>query len=63
MLRRVLGAARQLPRDARAEARLGVAVIRGLLLDLLATGDRAALDEAVERFILLAEAAPRPGPG
>ena len=26
--------------EARAEARLGVAVVRGLLLDLLATGDR-----------------------
>jgi AcrR family transcriptional regulator len=51
------------PEHARAEARLGVAVMRGLLLDLLATGDRAGIDEAVERFILLAEAAPRPGPG
>ncbi|MEJ3744689.1 TetR/AcrR family transcriptional regulator [Actinomycetes bacterium KLBMP 9797] len=36
---------------ARADARLGVAVLRGLLLDLLATGDRAAVDEALERFI------------
>ena len=51
------------PEHARAEARLGVAVIRGLLLDLLATGDRTGIDEAVERFILLAEAAARPGPG
>ncbi len=51
------------PEQARADARLGVAVMRGLLLDLLATGDRAGVDEAVERFILLAEAAPRPGPG
>ena len=51
------------PEHARAEARLGVAMIRGLLLDLLATGDRAGIDEAVERFILLAEAAARPGPG
>ena len=51
------------PEHARAEARLGVAVIRGLLLDLLATGDRAGIDEAVERFILLAEASARPGPG
>src|SRR5262245_25650218 len=33
---------------ARAEARLGVAVCRGLLLDLLATGDRAAVDAALE---------------
>ena len=37
--------------DARAEARLGVAVTRGLLLDLLATGDRAAVDAAMERYI------------
>ena len=41
-----------LPRErARAEARLGVAVVRGLLLDLLATGDRAAVDAAMERYI------------
>ncbi len=37
--------------DARAEARLGVAVTRGLLLDLLATGDRAGVDAAMERYI------------
>jgi AcrR family transcriptional regulator len=37
--------------EARAEARLGVAVVRGLLLDLLATGDRAGVDAAMERFI------------
>jgi AcrR family transcriptional regulator len=37
--------------QARAEARLGVAVVRGLLLDLLATGDRAAVDAAMERYI------------
>jgi AcrR family transcriptional regulator len=37
--------------EARAEARLGVAVTRGLLLDLLATGDRAAVDAAMERYI------------
>ena len=37
--------------QARAEARLGVAVTRGLLLDLLATQDRAAVDEAMERYI------------
>jgi AcrR family transcriptional regulator len=39
------------PDDAAAEARLGVAVTRGLLLDLLATGDRAAVDAAMERYI------------
>lgn len=37
--------------QARAEARLGVAVTRGLLLDLLATGDRDAVDAAMERYI------------
>ena len=37
--------------DARAEARLGVAVTRGLLLDLLATRDREAVDAAMERYI------------
>lgn len=37
--------------EARAEARLGVAVVRGLLLDLLATGERDAVDAAMERYI------------
>jgi AcrR family transcriptional regulator len=37
--------------SARAEARLGVAVVRGLLLDLLATGDRAGVDDAYRRFL------------
>ena len=36
---------------ARVEARLAVAVTRGLLLDLLATGDRAAVTEAFERYL------------
>jgi AcrR family transcriptional regulator len=40
---------------ARAQARLGVAVTRGLLLDLLATGDTAAVDRAMEAFIELCE--------
>ncbi len=35
---------------ARTHARLGLAVMRGLLLDLLATGDRAGTDAAVEIF-------------
>jgi AcrR family transcriptional regulator len=35
---------------ARAHTRLGVAVIRGLLLDLLATGDRAGADAALEIY-------------
>jgi AcrR family transcriptional regulator len=39
------------PAEARSQARLGLAVIRGLLLDLLATGDRAGTDAAIERYI------------
>jgi AcrR family transcriptional regulator len=42
--------------QARADARLGLAVVRGLLLDLLATGDRAGVDEAMERFVTAYEA-------
>lgn len=41
---------------AAAQARLGLAVTRGLLLDLLATGDRAACDAAMEQYIRLGEA-------
>jgi AcrR family transcriptional regulator len=44
------------PETAAARARLGIAVVRGLLLDLLATGDRAAVDEAMELFISWCEA-------
>src|SRR3954453_1644646 len=43
------------PEAATAWARLGVAVTRGLLLDLLATGDREAVDAAMERWIALNE--------
>jgi AcrR family transcriptional regulator len=40
-----------LPADvARTHARLGLAVTRGLLMDLLATGDRAGVDSALELF-------------
>lgn len=39
------------PVVARTDARLMVAVIRGLLLDWLATGDRASVDAAFERFL------------
>jgi AcrR family transcriptional regulator len=39
------------PDAAPARARLGLAVVRGLLLDLLATGDRAGVDAALEAFI------------
>jgi len=38
-------------RQARANARLALAVVRGLLLDLLATGDRKGCNDAMERFI------------
>jgi AcrR family transcriptional regulator len=43
--------------DGRAVARLGIAVTRGLLLDLLATGNRAAVDAAMEAYIGLLESA------
>ena len=52
-------------KTARAEARLVVAVTRGLLLDLLATGDRDAVTEAFERFLYHAVTAgqsDQPGP-
>jgi len=42
--------------EALAQARLGVAVSRGLLLDLLATRDRTAVDAAMEGYIALLEA-------
>ena len=45
---------------ARADARLGLAVVRGLLLDLLATGDRDGVTEAYEQFLRLYEASSRP---
>jgi AcrR family transcriptional regulator len=49
-----LAEARGVPRDtARSLARLGLAVTRGLLLDLLATRDRAAVDAAMEQWIAL----------
>lgn len=42
---------------ARAHARLGVAVTRGLLLDLLATGETERVDQAMRAFIDLSTAA------
>ena len=45
--------------EPRATARLGIAVTRGLLLDLLATGDRAGVDAAMDVHIGLLEAARR----
>ena len=44
---------------ARAMGRLGIAVTRGLLLDLLATGDREGVDAAMEAWIALNAAALR----
>jgi hypothetical protein len=44
-------------RAARAQARLDLAVTRGLLLDLLATGDRAGVDKAMAQYIELCEEA------
>jgi AcrR family transcriptional regulator len=38
-----------------AMARLGLAVTRGLLLDLVATGDRRGVDAAMSRFVELLE--------
>jgi AcrR family transcriptional regulator len=46
------------PQLARAEARLGMALLRGLLLDLLVTGDRAGVDEALELFLSRASSTP-----
>ena len=37
--------------QARLEVRIGVALMRGLLLDLLASGDRRGVDAAFERFL------------
>ena len=46
-----------IPRDvALAQSRLGVAVSRGLLLDLLATRDREAVDAAWEAYVMSLEA-------
>ncbi|MFF5014937.1 TetR/AcrR family transcriptional regulator [Streptomyces sp. NPDC001165] len=41
------------PATARNRARLGLATVRGLLLDLLATGDPAGVDAAMEEFLRL----------
>jgi AcrR family transcriptional regulator len=52
-----INVARGVPRElARAHARAGVAITRGLLLDLLATGDVAGVDAAMDAFIDLYEA-------
>ncbi|WP_328617673.1 TetR/AcrR family transcriptional regulator [Amycolatopsis sp. NBC_00355] len=41
--------------DRPAHARLGLAVTRGLLLDLVTTGDREAVDAAMELFLAVYE--------
>jgi AcrR family transcriptional regulator len=46
---------------ARDRGRLGLAVVRGLLLDLVATGDRAGVDRAVREFRSLLRASSSPG--
>ena len=51
-----IGEAMGLPHaTAEASARLGIAVTRGMLLDLLATGDREGVDAALEHWIALNE--------
>jgi AcrR family transcriptional regulator len=47
------------PQAAEARARLAIAVTRGLLLDLLATGERERVDAAMEQWIVLNEQALR----
>lgn len=44
------------PQTAQATARLGVAVARGLLLDLLATNDHEGTEAAMEQFIAMYQA-------
>ncbi|MQA04839.1 MAG: TetR family transcriptional regulator [Streptosporangiales bacterium] len=43
------------PETAQAQARLQVAVTRGLLLDLLATGDRTAVQAAIDHYVDMLE--------
>jgi hypothetical protein len=47
------------PRTATRQATLVIATIRGLLLDLLATGDRARVQDATEHFLSSLPDAPR----
>ena len=54
--------ARGVPRRiARARARLGLALVRGLILDVLTTGDRASATAALEEFIALVPTTTPPG--
>ncbi|MGR6320203.1 TetR/AcrR family transcriptional regulator [Micromonospora soli] len=48
------------PTEARRRARLALAATRGLLLDLLITGDREILDGAADLFARLITAPPAP---
>jgi AcrR family transcriptional regulator len=41
--------------EARVEARLGIAVVRGLLLDVLATGEGEEVDAAFEQYLAYRE--------
>ncbi|MDQ1435972.1 MAG: hypothetical protein QOF59_2788 [Actinomycetota bacterium] len=50
-------------RTARADARLSVAVVRGLILDLLATGDRKGVTAAFDRHLSLVRIAASAGTG
>jgi hypothetical protein len=43
------------PARARAQARVGLALFRGLLLDLVGTEDRAGVDAAFDEFRALVE--------
>ncbi len=49
----MLTATGESPATARIDARLAVAVTRGLLLDVLATGRSAEVDAAMDRFLQL----------
>ena len=44
------------PRTAEARARLGLAVVRGLTLDLMTTDDHRAVDDAFQYFVSLISA-------
>jgi AcrR family transcriptional regulator len=48
-------------REARARSRFVLALVRGLLLDVLATGDRAGAADAIEAFLALVGAAASAG--
>jgi AcrR family transcriptional regulator len=48
------------PDEAGAQARLGLAVVRGLLLDLLATGDLAGTTAAFDLYLDRVVRSPRP---